>query len=180
MSATGLEAFDRTLQTTNIWLDELMKEMPWMERHQALHALRVVLHTLRDHLPINSLAHLSAQLPLLIRGVLFEGWQPAKTPVRERTRDEFLMHITDEFVLTIEADPRQIAVAVFRVLSAFLSRGEAQKVRHSLPSAVRQLWLDSLPRGPAVPVSEPSRSARPRRTKKIRPGELASGDDVIL
>jgi uncharacterized protein (DUF2267 family) len=144
MSATGLEVFDRTIQTTNIWLDELMKELPWMQRHQAFHALRVVLHTLRDHLPVNNVAHLSAQLPMLIRGLFFEGWQPAKTPVHERSRDEFLMHITDAFVLTIEADPRQIAAAVFRLLSAFLNEGEIAKVQHSLPAAVRELWIASV------------------------------------
>ncbi|TIR27974.1 MAG: DUF2267 domain-containing protein, partial [Mesorhizobium sp.] len=27
MSATGLDVFDKTLQTTNIWLDEIMAEM---------------------------------------------------------------------------------------------------------------------------------------------------------
>ncbi len=27
MSATGLEVFDKTLQTTNIWLDELMEDL---------------------------------------------------------------------------------------------------------------------------------------------------------
>jgi uncharacterized protein (DUF2267 family) len=144
MSATGLEVFDRTIQTSNIWLDELMKELPWMQRHQAFHALRVVLHTLRDHLPVNNVAHLSAQLPMLIRGLFFEGWQPAKTPVHERSRDEFLMHITDAFVLTIEADPRQIAAAVFRLLSAFLNEGEIEKVQHSLPAAVRELWIASV------------------------------------
>jgi uncharacterized protein (DUF2267 family) len=180
MSATGLEAFDRTIQTTNIWLDELMKELPWMQRHQALHALRVVLHTLRDHLPVNSIAHFSAQLPLLVRGVFFEGWQPAKTPVHERTRDEFVMHITDAFVLTIDADPRQIANAVFRLLSKFISRGEVEKVRHSLPAAVRQLWLDSLPRVPAGQGPAQPRSTRSRRTRKAGAAELESGDDVIL
>ena len=27
MSATGLEVFDKTLQTTHIWLDEIMQEL---------------------------------------------------------------------------------------------------------------------------------------------------------
>jgi uncharacterized protein (DUF2267 family) len=180
MSATGLEAFDRTIQTTNIWLDELMNELPWMQRHQALHALRVVLHTIRDHLPVNSVAHLSAQLPLFLRGVFFEGWQPAKTPRRERTRDEFLMHITDAFVLTIEADPRQIANAVFRLLSRFISRGEVEKVRHSLPLAVRQLWLESLPRVPAVQLPPKPRRTRSRPTEKAREAEVETGEDIIL
>lgn len=180
MSATGLEAFDRTIQMTNVWLDEVMKDLPWMKRHEAFHALRVVLHTLRDHLPINSVAHLSAQLPLLIRGLFFEGWQPAKTPVHERTRDEFLMHITDAFVLTIEADPRQIASAVFRLLSKFVSKGEIENVRHSLPAAIRDLWLESLPRVPGVPSPPPKTRSRKRPGNGIAPAEIDSSEDVIL
>jgi uncharacterized protein (DUF2267 family) len=82
--------------------------------------------------------------------VFFEGWQPGKAPVHERTRDEFLMHITDEFVLTVEADPRQIARAVFRLLSVHISKGEVENVRHSLPAAIRQLWIDSLPQAPVT------------------------------
>ena len=180
MSATGLEAFDHTIQTTNIWLDELMNDLPWMQRHQALHALRVVLHTLRDHLPVNSVAHLSAQLPLLLRGVFFEGWKPAKTPVRERTRDEFLMHMTDAFVFTIEADSRQIAQAVFRLLSKFISRGEVDKVCRSLPKAVRQLWLDSLPGVPAAQALEQPRRTRARRARTTSSAEVETGEDIIL
>ena len=140
MSATGLEVFDRTIQTTNIWLDDLMRELGWPDRQQAFHALRVVLHTLRDRLPVNSAAHLAAQLPLMIRGLFYEGWKPTDKPAHERTRDEFLMHITDSFVFTIEADSRQIATAVFYVLSKHISAGEVEKIRHSLPEAVRSLW----------------------------------------
>lgn len=84
MSATGLEVFDRTLQATNIWLDEVMQEADWADRHKAYSALRVVLHALRDRLPVDEASHLSAQLPMLLRGVFFEGWHPAGTPVRLR------------------------------------------------------------------------------------------------
>jgi len=180
MSATGLDTFDRTIQTTNIWLDDLMNELPWMKRHQALQALRVVLHTLRDHLPVNSVAHLSAQLPLLVRGVFFEGWQPSRAPVRERTRDEFLMHITDAFVLTIEADPSQIAHAVLRTLSKFISPGEVEKVQHSLPASARQIWIEALPRLRATGLPLPARTTRVRSKKKADPSGIEKGEDVIL
>ena len=29
MSATGIKAFDATLQTTHMWLDELMRDLHW-------------------------------------------------------------------------------------------------------------------------------------------------------
>ena len=38
MSATGLKVFDSTIQTTNIWLDDIMKELDWSDRHKAYHA----------------------------------------------------------------------------------------------------------------------------------------------
>ena len=60
MSATGLEVFDRTLQTTNIWLGEVMREAEWPDRHKAYRAVRIVLHALRDRLPVDEAAHLSA------------------------------------------------------------------------------------------------------------------------
>jgi uncharacterized protein (DUF2267 family) len=86
MSATGLDVFDRTLQATNIWLDDIMQELGWSDRHRAYHALRAVLHALRDRLPVDDAAHFAAQLPMLIRGLFYEGWRPAAVPVNERRR----------------------------------------------------------------------------------------------
>ncbi len=139
MSATGLEVFDRTLQITNVWLDDLMNELGWTDRQRAYHALRSVLHVLRDRLPVNVAAHLSSQLPLLIRGMFFEGWQPARTPVRERTAEEFLAHIADAFVLDLESDPRQVVRGVAAVLEKHVSPGEMEKVRGVLPASIREL-----------------------------------------
>ncbi|MFL5268204.1 MAG: DUF2267 domain-containing protein [Stellaceae bacterium] len=63
MSATGLEAFDKTLQTTNVWLDEIVKELG-PDRQVAWHGLGAVLRALRDRLPVDEAAHLGAQLPV--------------------------------------------------------------------------------------------------------------------
>jgi uncharacterized protein (DUF2267 family) len=62
MSATGVNVFDKTLQTTNIWLDEIMEELG-LDRQLAWHILGAVLRALRDRLPADLAAHLSAQLP---------------------------------------------------------------------------------------------------------------------
>ena len=58
MSATGLKAFDTTLQLTNAWLHELMEKLDWSQRERAYHALRAVLHALRDRLPVGEVAAL--------------------------------------------------------------------------------------------------------------------------
>ena len=140
MSATGLKVFDSTIQTTNIWLDEIMREAGWNNRQRALHALRAVLHTLRDHLSSDENAQLSAQLPLLVRGIYFEDWHPAHTLQKERTADEFGAHISESFALDLTGThPRLIVSAVLRVLERHISSGETVSLRHLLPERVREL-----------------------------------------
>jgi uncharacterized protein (DUF2267 family) len=140
MAATGLDTFDSTLQTTHIWLGELMQALGWEDRHKAYHALSAVLHALRDRLPVNETAHLGAQLPMLIRGLYYEGWHPANKPLKERTRDQFLAHITEAFVFDVEADSEQIARAVLEVVARHVSPGEIEDVKQTLPAPIRKLW----------------------------------------
>ena len=47
MSATGLDVFDKTLQTTNTWLDEISEALG-PDRRLAWKVLSVVPHKLRD------------------------------------------------------------------------------------------------------------------------------------
>ena len=44
---TGIEAFDRTLQLTNLWLKDLTMRLGTEDRHLAYLALRTTLHALR-------------------------------------------------------------------------------------------------------------------------------------
>jgi uncharacterized protein (DUF2267 family) len=80
MSANGLEVFDKTLETTHIWLKEIMEDIG-PDRHVAWHVLSVVLQKLRDRLPLPLAAHLGAQLPMLIRGVYYDQFDPTACPV---------------------------------------------------------------------------------------------------
>ena len=61
MAATGLDVFDKTLQTTNIWLNEITDDLG-PDRKLAYRALRAVLHAFRDRLTIDEAAHFGAQL----------------------------------------------------------------------------------------------------------------------
>ena len=144
MVIARVPAFESTLNKTNAWLKDLLAELGWSESdyQRAYHALRAVLHALRDRLTIEEATDLSAQLPMLIRGFYFEGWNPAKTPRSDRTVDEFLMRIADEFADDISVDTEAITRAVFRVLKTHISAGEIEHVAHSLPVQISQLWDD--------------------------------------
>jgi uncharacterized protein (DUF2267 family) len=139
MSQTGLEPIDATVQKTHVWLNDLMNEMGWLHRHQAYHALRTVLHALRDRLSVDEAAALSAQLPTLIRGMFFEGWHPAGKPLREK-RGSFLDQLAADYRDRFDGEPEEIARAVFRVLARHITPGEVEKVAHVFPTGVRNLW----------------------------------------
>lgn len=139
MSAAGLEVFDKTLHTTNLWLSEISERIG-PDRHVAWKVLSTVLHKLRDRLPVEVAAHLGAQLPLLVRGVYYDQYRPAAQPTDWHTADEFT-HEVGKWLSDIRpVDPKQAIAAVFDVLSRHLPPGEVDKVRHALPNAIRQLW----------------------------------------
>jgi uncharacterized protein (DUF2267 family) len=140
MSETGIAAFDSTIQTTNIWLNELAERLGWMDRHQAYHALRTVLHALRDRLTVEEAASLGAQLPLLVRGFYYEGWHPHGKPIRQRKKEEFLAPIEAAFRNDPAADPEEVARAVFHLLTMHVTAGEIDSIRRSLPEDIRSLW----------------------------------------
>lgn len=139
MSANGLDVFDRTLQATHAWLDDIMAELGPDRRH-AYHVLGAVLHALRDRLPVAEAAHLGAQLPLLVRGLYYEGWRPQAAPPRGRDRGAFLAHVEAGLGNARSTHVEEAIRAVLGTLSRHVSQGETAKVLDVLPAAVRALW----------------------------------------
>ncbi len=139
MSATGLEVFDRTLQTTNIWLGEIMREVG-TDRQAAWKVLSVVLHRLRDRLPVELSTHLGAQLPLLVRGLYYDQHHPARQPGDGRTLAAFIEDVAGGFADSRPVDPKLAVQAVFHVLSRHVPHGQIAKVRGALPSSLRTYW----------------------------------------
>jgi uncharacterized protein (DUF2267 family) len=76
MAVTGLPVFDKTVQTTNLWLKEINEEIG-PDRQLAWHVLGGVLRTLRDRLPNDLAAHFGAELPLLVRGAYYDQYRPS-------------------------------------------------------------------------------------------------------
>jgi uncharacterized protein (DUF2267 family) len=140
MSMTGLEPFDTTVHKTNRWLGEVMRELGWEDKHMAYLALRAALHALRDRLGVSEVAQLGAQLPMLVRGIYYEGWDPMHAPhahTKDRRRSHFLSRITEECT---DADPERVARGVFAVLARRVSEGEIDDVKSVLPADLRDLW----------------------------------------
>jgi uncharacterized protein (DUF2267 family) len=140
MDGKEIETFSNTLQKTHEWLRELMLNLDWQDEHKAYLALRSVLHALRDRLTVEEAAQLGAQLPMLVRGFYYEGWNPTGKPVKERHQEQFLAHVKEDFRNDERDLPEKLVRAVFSLLSHHISGGEIKDVKHTLPAELRALW----------------------------------------
>ncbi len=140
MAMTGLEAFDTTIHKSNAWLNELMDELRWQDKRRTYQALRATFHALRDRLPVEEVAQLAAQLPMLLRGMYYEGWDPTDKPFKLRHKEEFLSRIEQELPNSEDIDVERVAQGVLALLQRHVSQGEIEDVAKVLPSEVRELW----------------------------------------
>jgi len=140
MSAVGLESIDHTVQLTHAWINELDKLVGWDHKARSYRLLKTVIQALRDWLPVNDAVHLGAQLPALLRGVYYEHWRPAATPVVERHQADFLARLEDAFRTDTVMPTAEAVSAVFELLTNRIGAGEVAKVRHALPADIRALW----------------------------------------
>jgi uncharacterized protein (DUF2267 family) len=137
---TGLATFDTSVQKSNEWLNELSQHLQIDDKHKVYSGLRSTLHALRDHLPVDLSVSLAAQLPMLLRGLYYEGWRPSQVPSEDRSLEGFLAAIRRELNPQLQGLAADFARETFHVLEAHVTPGETTKIRHSLPEQIRQLW----------------------------------------
>lgn len=139
MTATGLDVFDKTLQSTHAWLNEIGEALG-PDKQRSYHALRAVLTSLRDRLTVEQSAKLAAELPLLVRGIFYDGFRPTDAPLPLRSQQEFVTLVASRFGNIGPVNPRASCIAVFGVLQRHLSRPMIDKVKASLPQEIRALF----------------------------------------
>ena len=141
--SSHVKLIEHAAHDAHLWVNDLSELMEWEDAQRSFRLLRVILHALRDRLPVDAAAHLGAQFPTLIRGVYYDGWHPANKPVREYTREEFLFHLIEAFSGDQIDDPDQAAAAVFKLLDRRISAGEIKHVKACLPEKIRALWPEA-------------------------------------
>lgn len=140
MSALGLKIIDSAAQTTNEWVNELDYRTGWANKPRAFRLLRQVLHVIRDHLSADEAAQLGAQLPVLIRGVFYEGWNPSRTPSNLRTAAAFVEAVQEGFRTDPMEDAEDAIAAAIDLLDAHVSEGEMDEVKATFTRKVRALF----------------------------------------
>jgi uncharacterized protein (DUF2267 family) len=140
---SGLPVFDKTIQETNLWLKELMDRLEINDRQMAYALLRATLHAVRDRIGPQSACHLGAQLPMLLRGVFYEGWRLARVATKERHVESFVDHVLQEVPLEKIGDPEAAVSAALAVIRSHVDPGEALKIIDLFPDELKRFWLQA-------------------------------------
>ncbi|MGW3417346.1 DUF2267 domain-containing protein [Streptomyces phaeochromogenes] len=140
MVETGFSSFDTMVDKANRLLKDVEEAFEWPKerRKQSYAALRAVLHPLRDRLPVETAVQFGAQLPTIVRGVYYDGWKPAETPVK-MSNEEFFARVRNEFPYAVEGGSEKLVRTVLKALERHVSAGEWQHLKSRLPNSFAAL-----------------------------------------
>ena len=138
MSQNTVRSIEKSIQKLNEWTNGITAKMQWEDREFAYTAIRAVLHALRDRLSVAEVADFGAELPLVIRGVYYEGWNPAKNPIK-MGRSEFIKKVHSYFNYDPLVEPEKIIHMVFDVIHKHIPNGEMRDILTSLPKDIAKL-----------------------------------------
>ncbi|MFY1622318.1 DUF2267 domain-containing protein [Micromonospora sp. WMMD723] len=140
MAEQLMSAFESSVDKTNLILKDIEDAYGWprTRRNQSYAALRTVLHLLRDRMTVQECAEFSAQLPVLVRGIYFDGWRPEDVPVK-LNRDDFLYEVRQGFPYDVEGGPERVTRVVLDALRRHVTQGEWQDVKAGMPRDLQRL-----------------------------------------
>ena len=136
-------SLDRSTQKTKEWLHEIQDELGWKNENMVYLATRSVLQTLRDRLPVEEAIEFADELPMVMKGMYYEGYSPGGKPEKLKKREEFFQKVQDRSS-NKPIKSEEATKAVFHTLEKKLSGGgEIDQVKKNLPKDIQKFWEDS-------------------------------------
>jgi uncharacterized protein (DUF2267 family) len=116
-------------------------------RDRAGRVLRCVLHTLRDRLTVEESFQLLAQLPMVIKALYIENWQPSRYHIKIKTLQEL-----SEEVMKLDgmsawrdfsgvSDAMDGIEAVIKTMADYVSAGELHDIIAVLPEDMKERFM---------------------------------------
>jgi uncharacterized protein (DUF2267 family) len=135
--------FESYQNEANVWLKKVAQSTGIADRDRAGRIFRAVLHALRDRLPVGEATHLGAQLPIIWKGIYYDGFQPHREPARIRHEQDWLKFICakDAFAEAGDfpslEDAKQAFEGVMKALQELLSPGQFKQVEQALHQGIK-------------------------------------------
>jgi len=140
--------FEKNVEEGHAWLKDICFYADLETQDKALIALRVVLHELRDNLTLKNASNLSAEFPILMKGIFFENWSPKSNQTKDKFRKEqetyyFKEYITKKLKDFPDIDPEKSIIAVFKTIGRHIARQEVERMRKVLPPEILTYWFEA-------------------------------------
>lgn len=128
---------DRGYLSTRRWLEELQAELGTADPDRAYRVLGAWLQLVRDRLPLADAVHLGTCLPVPLRGLYYEGWEPNR-PVARHDRNTFI----GRFAIIARISNAHVPAAARAAWVVFQRRVPryAEAVNQLFPEDVRRLF----------------------------------------
>jgi uncharacterized protein (DUF2267 family) len=84
---------------------------------------------------------LAAQMPLLLKGIYFDGYDPSGKPLTIRSREELFDEIQDRFDKAEGLSGEIITRAVLKVLYKRAGEGEMDDIKENMPADIQGLFI---------------------------------------
>lgn len=134
---TKVSALEHAAETAHIWVNDVAKEFDTEDKEFAYRVLRAWLHSLRDRLTVEAAAHFAAQLPDLIRGVFYAGWNPNAVPDKYDA-EAYTLRFAKEANIALN-DVGKAAAATTAAALHHLPAAHMDKALNRLPADIRTL-----------------------------------------
>ncbi|EGJ49433.1 DUF2267 domain-containing protein [Desulfocurvibacter africanus] len=133
-----ISPFEQALINSMDWMREVQEELD-LDEQNTYECLRAVLQALRDRLPVAEAATLGGKLPMVVRGIFYGGWTPARSV--DVSGEDFLGDVANMLQNAdgLEADPEQVARSVLRVLGRRLPKPDLDLIAEASPAMIREL-----------------------------------------
>jgi uncharacterized protein (DUF2267 family) len=177
MPRARFSTFDHMTHTAYAWLADIASAFGTDDRRFAYRVLRAWLHTLRDRLTPDGAVKFGAQLPELLRGVYYDGWNLSAAPVKFGP-DEYMQRFADEARISATEVPTAAARISATMWQRF-SPGQLDEALAELPEPLRDLLAGAnLPPADTEPSGAPADDRLARLETQV--GELAEALQVLV
>lgn len=137
---TNVKGIQKTIEQSHAWIKILMHDYPFPNENKAFVLIRATLKALRDRLPMNEAVHLGSQLPVMLRGFYYEGWNPDNEITRIKSAHDFIqtvqVHLNGHEDIRLE----EAVPVTMKLIFDMIDQGEAREVRQNLPPEIRNLF----------------------------------------
>lgn len=133
--------FESYIKEANTWSNELCTYLGIDDVGKANRIFRAVLHAIRDRIQTGEAIHLAAQLPIIWKGIYFDGFTMHE-PIRIRHEKEWLDFIrSKDFAEMADFPTLEHAHYAFQDVMNFLkehiSEGQYNQIEHALHTDIK-------------------------------------------